>query len=806
VVDGGVVLDAVDEWCDAMRDRVPLVARGVGGRCGLGSVWGVPWGFHGRMVRVVVGEMVVVGGRGWVGGRGRPERLVVVVWAGSSSGLLCFRRAGRVSMIRVMAGGSPRRTTTIRRSLLGNLVVLVGLTGGAIVVASWVAGDRAVERMARLLIEPTAQRIEAELDRFFGDVRSEVLVGRSWAARGALDPTDHEALNTLFVPVLEQNPRLSSMMVADSAGREYLLLRDPLDPDVWMNRVVRAEEMGTRVFNRRWNSATGSSEEWFGELDYDPRRRIWFREALQTTAEDPVFWTEPVIFFVTKDPGITASTHLEVPADSGEVGLGGGSGSVSAGGAVRTVVVAFDLLLLDISRFTSRLRVSENGKAFVLVEGEGGGGLRVVGLPRDERSADDASLRDALMFEPPASAVVDSGARLPRVDEVGSPVLERAVRSWSGAGRPREAFAFDWDGRAWLGEIRAHPLSRNTFWIGVVLPERDLLGGVRAQRAALLAVVVLILLIGLVRAAALARRFSGPVEALVRETERMSGGDLGPGGSVSSNIREFRRLAPAQEGMREGLRARMKLDKIERDLDIARDIQRGLMPRGRPDTPGFTVEGWSLPADQTGGDYFDWMATPGGGFLVTLADVTGHGIGPALIVAVCRAYLRAAALGVDVALPEALSRVNTLLHADIPPGRFVTAAVGVLDTDACELALISAGQAPLFFYRASTGEVERWDADEVPLGVAADLDFGAPRRVVFEPGDALILLTDGFFEWPNGSGKLFGIPRLEAFVRENAALAPGDFIRSLHGAVLDHAAGEAQPDDLTCVVVKRDAL
>ena len=717
-------------------------------------------------------------------------------------------------MIGLMSGARSRRTTTIRRSLLGNLVVLVALTGGTIVVASWVAGNRAVEGMAKLLIEPTAQRIEAELDRFFGDVRSEVLVGRSWAERGALDPTDHEALNTIFVPILEQNPRLSSMMVADSAGREYLLLRDPLDPDVWTNRVVRADEWGTRVFNVRWNAATGSSESWFGELDYDPRRRIWYREALLTTAEEPVFWTEPVIFFVTKDPGITASTHLEVPAGPGDGGaVGGGSGdggavpvSGGSGGVFRTVVVAFDLLLLDISRFTSRLRVSENGKAFVLVEGEGGGGLRVVGLPRDERSADDAALREALIFEPPDSAVADSEARLPRVDEVGSPVLERAVRAWSGAGRPGEAFGFDWDGRAWLGEIRAHPLSRNTFWIGVVLPERDLLGGVRAQRSALLAVVVLILVVGVVRAAALARRFSAPVESLVRETERMRGGDLEPGAPVTSNVREFRRLASAQDGMREGLKARMKLDKIERDLDIARDIQRGLMPGGRPETPGFTVEGWSLPADQTGGDYFDWMGTPDGRLLVTLADVTGHGIGPALIVAVCRAYLRAAALGVDVALPEALARVNNLLHEDIPPGRFVTAAVGVLDTEACEVALISAGQAPMFFFRASTGEIERWDADEVPLGVLADVAFGVPRRVVFEPGDALILLTDGFFEWPNGSGELFGIGRLEAFVRENAGRDPGDFIGALHREVLGHASGEPQPDDLTCVVVKRDAV
>jgi serine phosphatase RsbU (regulator of sigma subunit) len=199
------------------------------------------------------------------------------------------------------------------------------------------------------------------------------------------------------------------------------------------------------------------------------------------------------------------------------------------------------------------------------------------------------------------------------------------------------------------------------------------------------------------------------------------------------------------------------------------------------------------------------MTLPDGRILITLADVTGHGIGPALIVAVCRAYMRAAASGVDVALAHALAQVNDLLFADIPDGRFVTAAVGVLDAAGREMALISAGQAPLFFYRAATGTVENWDADDLPLGIAPGLDFASSRHVRFEPGDALILTTDGFFEWANGDGEQFGIARLEAFIQAHASKPPQQFIKALHAAVIAHATGEVQPDDLTCVVVKRNA-
>lgn len=252
-----------------------------------------------------------------------------------------------------------------------------------------------------------------------------------------------------------------------------------------------------------------------------------------------------------------------------------------------------------------------------------------------------------------------------------------------------------------------------------------------------------------------------------------------------------------------GIWIRKQLDKIERDLDIAREIQRGLLPTDTPDTPGFEIEGWSKPADQTGGDYFDWMKLPDGGTLITLADVSGHGIGPALIVAVCRAYMRAAATGNGVVLESAISRVNDLLQMDIPDERFVTAAVGVLRPDAKEMTLVSAGQAPLFFYRAATRTVENWAADDLPLGVVPGVTFDGARKVRFEPGDALVLTTDGFFEWSNDRGEQFGIKRLEAFVAAHAQDPPSRFINALHAEVVTHAAGRAQPDDLTVVIVKR---
>jgi len=681
-----------------------------------------------------------------------------------------------------------QRPTTIRRRLLGDLVLLVLLTGGAILAATWISHARRIEDLSTALIDRTARRTESELQRFFGTVHSNVLTGRDWAAEGILDATDHQAMNALFVPILQQHPQLSSMMVADSDGAEYLLLRDPLDPNAWSNRIVQADRWGTRVFNRKWNAATGEAEEGFNELDYDPRKRIWYEQALQTTSEEPVFWTKPVIFFVTKDPGITASTHCTIGAET-----------------PRTVVVAYDLLLMDISKFTSRLKVSDRGKAFVLVEDRETDRLKVVGLPGDERYQSDVSIRDALVFVPPAAAVADSDAELPPPTSLQIPSVSAAVSAWSSSGRPQKPLRFSADGEKWWGGFRSFPLGANTFWIGVVVPDEDLSSGVRLQQLLFMGLVFGVFLVGTFRAVTLARRFSAPIEAIVDQSERISQGDLEPGQTIVSDVSEIRRLAEAHENMREGLKSVIKLEKLERDLDIAREIQRGLLPEEPPDTPGFEVAGWNRPADKTGGDYFDWLTLPDGRTLFTLADVTGHGIGPALIVAVYRAYMRASTGDGKIPLGAVISRVNRLLCADIPDERFVTAAIGLISPVDHHVELLSAGQGPLLFYEAETGTVYEWDADDIPLGVADDVEFGGGRTIAFSPGDVLVLTTDGFFEATNAAGEQLGIQALERVIRDHHQLPPDELIEQLCRQVETHAAGESQGDDLTAVVIKQSA-
>lgn len=305
-------------------------------------------------------------------------------------------------------------------------------------------------------------------------------------------------------------------------------------------------------------------------------------------------------------------------------------------------------------------------------------------------------------------------------------------------------------------------------------------------------------------------RLVRPIVALREQAGRIAGGDLDAKVDVESKD-EIGDLATAFNTMTSELRSHVQRlaheqaerQKIERDLDLAREIQRGLLPKDLPNMPGFDVAGWNQPADQTGGDYFDWMSLPDGKTIFVLADVTGHGIGPALIVSVCRAYLRAASQSKDVSLSGALRRVNSLLIQDIPSTHFVTAAVAIVDPSNAEMAFLSAGQAPVIYYRAATDEVLATDADHPPLAVVDDLDFPEPREYRWELGDMLVLTTDGFFEWANADGELYGTKRLADFVGANHHLDAEAFIQALYEDVRRFSGGTPQNDDLTALVIKR---
>jgi len=250
-------------------------------------------------------------------------------------------------------------------------------------------------------------------------------------------------------------------------------------------------------------------------------------------------------------------------------------------------------------------------------------------------------------------------------------------------------------------------------------------------------------------------------------------------------------------------KTKIENERIERDLDIARHIQQNLLPSEPLTIDDFQIAGWNQPADQTGGDYFDWLKLPDGKISLSIADVSGHGIGPALIVAVCRAYFRASTR-IEFDLSKVMAQVNDLISEDLSAGRFITSAIGILDTTKAKMNFYSAGQAPIFFYDAQNDEVIQWGALDPPLGIMKNSVTSPAIDVDFKPGDCLVLVTDGFYEWANINGERFGIERLKNSIKGFQHLDPYTMIKNIFDEVVNFSGGSQQMDDVTAVVVKRN--
>lgn len=246
---------------------------------------------------------------------------------------------------------------------------------------------------------------------------------------------------------------------------------------------------------------------------------------------------------------------------------------------------------------------------------------------------------------------------------------------------------------------------------------------------------------------------------------------------------------------------RRQMDQMKHDLRLARTIQEGLLPKESPELPGYDIAGWSQPADETGGDYYDWQALPDGRLAISLADVTGHGIAPALVTAACRAYSRAS-FPSGGELGSLMNRVNALLSEDLPANRFVTFVVAILQPETGRLELLSAGHGPILVYKVSEDRLYDFPAQGVPFGITSTFDYGAALEIQLSPGDFVVLLTDGFFEWAGPGDEQFGLDRLKTAVQAAKDLPAQELIARLYSEVREFARGINQQDDLTAVVVK----
>ena len=242
-------------------------------------------------------------------------------------------------------------------------------------------------------------------------------------------------------------------------------------------------------------------------------------------------------------------------------------------------------------------------------------------------------------------------------------------------------------------------------------------------------------------------------------------------------------------------------EKMRQQLEMARVVQMSLLPSTMPSVPGYDVYGTFRPADLCGGDTFD-LAVIEQGLLVVLGDATGHGIAPALSVTQMQAMLRMAfRMGAD--LETAFLQVNNQLEDYLPDDRFVTAFIGLLDAQGHKLRFLSGGQAPILLFEAARRECRRYKPTGFPLSAMPLESVRAATEIDMQPGDVLVLLSDGIYEYRNAGGEEFGETRVEALLQRHHGAPAADLAAKILGAVQAFAGDAPQEDDMTVLLVKR---
>ena len=249
------------------------------------------------------------------------------------------------------------------------------------------------------------------------------------------------------------------------------------------------------------------------------------------------------------------------------------------------------------------------------------------------------------------------------------------------------------------------------------------------------------------------------------------------------------------------VRAEKELRENQEQFQVAREIQQRLFPKAAPAFPGFDIAGASYPAEATGGDYFDYLPMLNDRLGIVIGDVTGHGVGPALLMAETRAYLRVLA-GRREDVGEILTRANSILAEDVGNERFITLFLARLDPRTRSLVYASAGH-PAGYVLGAKGEIKATlPRTSVPLGIRPDTQYSASAETALAPGDLLLLLTDGIEESMAPDDTLFAIDRILEVVRGHRAKTAHEIVDALYQAVRKFSDNRPQTDDVTAIVIK----
>ena len=239
---------------------------------------------------------------------------------------------------------------------------------------------------------------------------------------------------------------------------------------------------------------------------------------------------------------------------------------------------------------------------------------------------------------------------------------------------------------------------------------------------------------------------------------------------------------------------------VQKEVELAREIQLGLLPRQPPTVAGYDIVGRSVPALTVGGDYFDYFPISDERLVVCLGDVSGKGIPASLLMANLQATLRGQTPA-DTEAGACLTRVNRMLYHNTLPDKYASLFLGILEPAAHRLEYAIAGHEPPLMVAAVP---QTLTSDGPVLGAIEEFDYRS-KSIRLEIGDLLLVFSDGVTEAVNAQGEMFGKAALRSVLDEAAGLPSEAVVEAVLDAVTDHAGETPQRDDITLLAITRTA-
>jgi sigma-B regulation protein RsbU (phosphoserine phosphatase) len=319
------------------------------------------------------------------------------------------------------------------------------------------------------------------------------------------------------------------------------------------------------------------------------------------------------------------------------------------------------------------------------------------------------------------------------------------------------------------------------------------------QRNVSITVVLLVVIVVAISTLLISRANTKTILSIVRGFEKLEQGDFSARLKVNFNderdhiVSSFNRIMP-------------KLDehlKMSKALGLAHEVQMSLLPDKNPTLRGFDIAGKSIYCDETGGDYYDFLQISDDKLVVVVGDVSGHGVSSALLMATARALvmLRSSMPGPAASI---INDVNKHLSLDTSEtGNFMTFFYCELKELSPEISWVRAGHDPAIIYDPQSGEFDELKGRGLAMGLDYSFEYEESKRVL-EPGQIILIGTDGIWEMHNEQGEMFGKERLKKILRENCKLSSVEMVLLINDALEDFRGAAQFEDDITLVVIRVD--